>query len=141
MKSLIFAFGTDDGLSFTNRHFGDSSRFDIYEISNQDVKYVKHIDNNSEEEEDVHADPTKAKSIAKILKKEQVQAVVSKQFGPNILRIKKKFVCIKSLSQTIEEIQNLIKDNFDLIDSVLLDGEDRGYIVEKSDLSFNYVKK
>ncbi len=141
MKSLIFAFGTDDGLSFTNRHFGDSSRFDIYEISNQDVKYVKHIDNNSEEEEDVHADPTKAKSIATILKKEQVQAVVSKQFGPNILRIKKKFVCIKSLSQTIEEIQNLIKDNFDLIDSVLLDGEDRGYIVEKSDLSFNYVKK
>ncbi len=140
MKSLNCAFGTDNGVSFTKRHFGDSIRFDSYEINEKSVIFVKQILNNSEEEK-VHADPKKAGSIAKILNRDKVDVVVSKHFGPNILRIMKKFVCIKASCDNLEDIQNVIQENKEFIENILLEGDTRGYIVQREDLSLNYVKK
>jgi len=139
MITMVFAFGTDDGSYFTKRHFGDSDRFDLYKIDLKNVNFIKQITNNSEEEK-VHADPKKAGSIAKILNRENVQIVVSKHFGPNILRIRKKFVCIKTSCDSIEEMKTIIQHNLDLIETVLIEGENRGYIVQREDLSFNYVQ-
>ena len=93
MKKLKVAFATDDGKTFIGRHFGDAEYYYIYEIDNGNAKFVKKIDNTTEEE-DVHADPKKAKGISNLLLEEDVSVVVSKVFGPNIKRIKKKFVCI-----------------------------------------------
>ncbi|MGD1823167.1 MAG: NifB/NifX family molybdenum-iron cluster-binding protein [Pleomorphochaeta sp.] len=140
MESVKCAFGTDDGIDFTQRHFGDSNRFDMYDISKETVTFIKQIENNSEEER-VHADPRKAGSIANILKKEEIQVVVSKQFGPNILRIKKKFVCIKVSADKIEEVKKVIQENFDFIQKVINEKEERGYIVLRDDFSISYVKK
>lgn len=140
MKTLICAFGTDNGIEFTPRHFGDSARFDSFEIDIESVTFLKQILNNSEEEK-VHADPKKAGSIANILKQDKVQVVISKHFGPNILRLMKKFVCIKTSSDSIEDEQKIIQENIDLIVSVLLEGDSRGYIVQKKDLSLTYIKK
>ncbi len=93
MKNLKVAFATDNGKTFMGRHFGDAEHYYIYEIDNENAKFIKIIDNTTEEE-DMHADPKKAKGISNLLLEEDVSVVVSKIFGPNIKRIKKKFVCI-----------------------------------------------
>lgn len=62
MEKLKFAFATDDGISFINRHFGDADFYDIYEISADKNKFIKRIDNTTEDEE-IHADPKKAKTL------------------------------------------------------------------------------
>ena len=91
---LRVAFATDDGKTFIGKHFGDARFYDIYEINGNNAKFIKRISNTVDEEENVHADPKKAKGISTLLLDEKVTVVVSKIFGPNIKRIKKNFVCI-----------------------------------------------
>jgi len=129
MKNIITAFATDDGQTFMNRHFGDAKSFNIYEINSTKDTFLKTIPNSIEEEdEDIHADPNKAKGIAGLLKKEQVQVVVSKVFGPNLKRIKKKFVCIITKEETISNSINNIKKNMNLIIEEWEKGETRSFI-------------
>ena len=94
MQKFKVAFATDNGKTFMGRHFGDAEYYYIYEIDDKNAEFIKKISNTTEEEEDVHADPKKAKGISNLLLEENVSVVVSKIFGPNIKRIKKKFVCI-----------------------------------------------
>ncbi|MBN2789270.1 MAG: dinitrogenase iron-molybdenum cofactor biosynthesis protein [Candidatus Delongbacteria bacterium] len=124
---LITAFATDDGKLFMDRHFGDAKYYDIYRISASGMELIKRIDNTTEEEEEeIHADPRKAKDISGLLKEENVQVVVSKVFGPNIKRIKKNFVCVvmekeKEIFDSIAKMQSF----FDIIVREWEKGEDR----------------
>lgn len=123
---LITAFATDDGKLFMDRHFGDAKYFDIYRISSNDTELIKRIDNTTEEEnKEIHADPNKAKGISELLKKENVQVVVSKFFGPNIKKIKKNFVCIIMSKKNIPESIAYIQDFFDIIVKKWKKGENR----------------
>ena len=128
MQNLKVAFATDDGKTFMDRHFGDAKHYYIYKIDNENSEFVKKISNTTEEEEDIHADPKKAKSIAKLLKQEKVQVVVSKIFGPNIKRIKKKFVCILMKEYSIENSIDIIKSNFLMIAEEWEIGENRSFL-------------
>lgn len=65
--------------------------------------YINRLHNKTEDIEDVHADPKKAKSIASLLSAEGDSVVVSKVFGPNIKRIKKFFVCVIIKNDSIEQ--------------------------------------
>ncbi|MEA1986445.1 MAG: NifB/NifX family molybdenum-iron cluster-binding protein [Candidatus Marinimicrobia bacterium] len=114
MEKMKVAFATDDGKSFMGRHFGDAEHYYIYEIDNNNANFVKIIDNNTEEEK-MHADPKKAKGITNLLSEENVNVVVSKIFGPNIKRIKKKFVCIVVKEEKIEKSINNICNNIENI--------------------------
>jgi len=125
MQKLKVAFATDDGKTFMDRHFGDAEQYYIYDINNENAEFIKKIDNTTEEEEDVHADPKKAGSIAKLLKQEKVQVVVSKIFGSNIVRIKKKFVCIIIEEKTIENSIDILKSNYLTISKEWESGENR----------------
>ena len=105
------AFATDDGKTFMDRHFGDAEYYDVYEIDKDKSKFIKRIMNTTEEDdENIHADPVKAKGVTSLFKDENIKVVVSKIFGPNIKRIKKKFVCVlmndSSISESIISIQN-----------------------------------
>ena len=124
---LITAFATDDGKVFMDRHFGDANYYDIYKISASGMEFIKRIDNTTEEEdEEIHADPKKAKGISGLLKKEKVQVVVSKVFGPNIKRIKKNFVCIiMSKKENISDSISFVQQKFDTIDKEWNKGEER----------------
>ena len=128
MEKLKVAFATDDGKTFMGRHFGDAEYYHIYEIDENNYELINIIKNTTEEEEDVHADPKKAGSIAKLLKQENVQVAVSKVFGPNIMRIKKKFVCIIIKENLIETGIEIIKSNFLAITEEWKMGEDRNFI-------------
>lgn len=127
--SFIFAFATNDGKTFMSQHFGDAEKYLIYRISDSNFEFMKVIRNTSEEEdESVHADPRKAGSITKILKQEYVDVVVSKVFGPNIKRIKKKFVCIVSKKNAIDDAILEIQKNFYEIQSEWEKGEVREHL-------------
>jgi predicted Fe-Mo cluster-binding NifX family protein len=128
MKKIRVAFATDNGKTFMGRHFGDADFYDIYEIDGNKANFIKRIDNNVDEEEEVHADPQKAKGISKLLLDENVNVVVSKIFGPNIKRIKKKFVCIVVKDEEIEEGINKICTNIEKIYNEWKKGEERQHL-------------
>ena len=116
--AIKMAFATDDGKTFMDRHFGDAEYYDVYEIDKDKSKFIKKIMNTTEEDdEDIHVDPEKAKGVAGLFKNENIKVVVSKVFGPNIKRIKKKFVCIlmndSSISESIKSIQNCMNIIYD----------------------------
>ena len=127
MNKLKVAFATDNNKTFMDRHFGDAEYYHVYEIDEKKSELINIIKNTTEEE-DVHADPKKAGSIAKLLKQENVQIVVSKIFGPNIKRIKKKFVCILMKQNSIENGIDVIKTNFLTIAGEWEIGENRKHL-------------
>lgn len=122
------AFATDDGETFMKRHFGDAKFYYIYDLKNGRAQFIKKITNTTEEEEDVHADPLKAKGISKLLFKEDVRVVISKVFGPNIKRIKKKFVCIIVKDDKIDDSIKKVNTNIDIILDEWRKGSERGYL-------------
>lgn len=112
--TLKIAFATDDGHSYMDRHFGDALHYDIYTISESTATFIKRISNSTEEDdEDIHADPKKAGEITKLLKTNGAQVLVSSVFGPNIKRIRKKFVCIfmndAQIKTSIIKLQRIIE--------------------------------
>jgi predicted Fe-Mo cluster-binding NifX family protein len=122
------ALATDDGATFMDRHFGDAKYFDIYDIDNSSQSKVKRIDNTIEEDESIHADPRKAGGITGILKAEGVQVVISKVFGPNIMRIKKHFVCVRMDDATVDEALRRLSEHGEAIRQEWQKGEERGFL-------------
>jgi len=126
---MKIAFATDNGKSFIDRHFGDSEYYYIYEMNASGIEFVKKIENTTEEDkEEIHADPVKAKGVTEMLKNEDIKVVIAKIFGPNIKRIKKKFVCILMNDNDISESIIKVQQKFDLILSEWNKGEDRNHI-------------
>jgi len=105
---IKLACGTDNGTEFTNEHFGSSKYFLIYDfdLEAKDLRFIKRIVNSSQEEEK-HGDIKKAKSVSELLKNVFVFAAF--RYGPNIIRIKKRFVPIISREKNIEKTLYKIK--------------------------------
>ena len=125
---MKIAFATDNGITFVERHFGDAKHYLIYEINEQKISFVRKIDNSLEAEE-MHADPKKAKGISSLLFQEDVAVVVSKIFGPNIARIRKKFVCIVSKEKDIVKSIDNIQGNYNAVLSEWKNGEERKHLI------------
>lgn len=127
MENFITAFATDDGENYITRHFGDANYYDIYDMTSDKCVFIKRIENGDFEEE-FDGDPKKAGNIASILLKENVKVVVSKAFGPNINRIKKKFVCILSNEFEIKKTFVKVQKLFPKIIEEWEKGENRTYL-------------
>jgi hypothetical protein len=85
------------------------------------------VANNSIEEKQ-HADPKKAKSIIKILKKEGVQVVCNSAFGANIKRVKKKLVPVITSKTTLEAGLEELVANYEQLLQLWERGEEREYL-------------
>ncbi|BDU50367.1 NifB/NifX family molybdenum-iron cluster-binding protein [Haliovirga abyssi] len=132
MNELIIACATNNGEEFVNDHFGSANYFDIYKMSKESIEKIDRVDNTSEEEKEddgIHGDPNKAKGISGILKKKDVQVVVGYKMGPNIIRMKKKFVPVIVRNINIKNSLEIVKNNFDKIVEELNNGENRKHIV------------
>ncbi|MGC9375104.1 MAG: NifB/NifX family molybdenum-iron cluster-binding protein [Bacteroidales bacterium] len=126
---LRVAFATDDGKVFMKRHFGDAMFYDIYEISERESFFIKRLENTTSEEETQHADVQKAKGISSLLKKDGIHIVVSQVFGPNIKRIKKKFVPLIVKEPVIEQAINAIQQNISVILKEWERGTERKHVI------------
>ena len=124
---MIIAFATDDGKKTIERHFGDAIYYNIYEVINGKFKMIDQIVNTTEEEE-MHADPVKAKGIVDLLVEKNVEVGVTKVFGPNIKRVKKHFVPVLVSKETIEESLEIVLNSLDIIEEEILKAEKRGHI-------------
>ncbi len=107
IMKIKLACGTDNETEFTNGHFGSSKFFLIYDfdLETKDLRFLKRIENSTQEEE--HGDIKKAKSVSELLKNIFVFAAF--RYGPNIIRIKKRFVPIISREKNIEKTIYKIK--------------------------------
>ena len=130
MRFLI-AFGTDDGRNLNDDHVGMAKYFYVYEFSNGREQLVEQRENVHfvEDETIKHGDPKKAKATSSVL--EGVDVLVGKKFGPNILRLLRKFVCIQARTNTIANAIEMVRVNMDSIAGQKEKGENRKHIVLK----------
>ena len=125
-------FATDNGKTFMGRHFGDAKYYDIYKIDENKSDFIKRISNTTEDDdESIHADPKKAKGVADLFKDEDIKVLVSKVYGPNIKRMKKKFVCVISKSDTINDSIIQLQKKLIEIRSEWNKGESRNHLTLK----------
>jgi len=130
--NLVFALATDDGETLVERHFGDALKYQLYLYDEEKFRLIKTIENVVEEESDIKGgDPVKASNMKSMLISEQVTCIVGHQIGPNILRMKKKFVAIVSRSRNINEVLNKIGLDIGKVVELWESGENRDYLVIK----------
>ena len=121
------AFASDDGKNLVNKHYGDADYYVVYEISKEESVFIEKRENTTEEEEDeIHGDPRKAGSIGQLLK--GVQILCNKQFGQNIMRMRKKFLPILFDIDSIEGAIKILQENFAQIETEWNKGEDRKHL-------------
>lgn len=129
MIKLKVAFATNNGKTFMSQHFGDAEQYQIYQMDKENIEFLSKLTNTTEEDdEEIHADPKKAKSIVNLLQEKNVEVVVAKVFGPNIKRIKKKFVCILIKEESIVEATKIIQNNLNIIQKEWELGEERNFL-------------
>jgi len=126
---LLIAFGTDDGENLNNDHVGMAKYFYVYRFSSGKEELVERRENVKfkGDESMKHGDPEKAKATSSSLK--NVDVIVAKKFGPNLLRMLKKFVCIVARTDTITNAIVAVHNNMDLIMEQKSKGEGRKHIV------------
>lgn len=119
MNKIKLAVGVKDLKSLSNSHFGDSNFYLIYEmnIDNKKIVQVDTIENKTleyEEDEVLHGDPKKASKVSVLLK--DVTVVMAHVFGPNIMKIKKKFIPIISKEKNLQLAMSILAKNLNLIE-------------------------
>jgi predicted Fe-Mo cluster-binding NifX family protein len=123
------SFATNDGKTLVNSHFGDAEIYPIYEIDENEIKFLMNVNNTTEEEdEEIHGDPRKAQGISQLMKPYGVQVLCGKQFGKNIVRMVKKFVPVLVSVSTVEEATKLIQNNLKKIHEQWQNGENRRHL-------------
>ncbi len=128
---LLVAFSTDDGRKFNNDHFGMAKTFLIFKFSNGTERLVGEIKNVKYQEDETfkHGDPGKAQSVASVLK--DVDVVVGRRMGPNIVRLLEKYVCVVAKTEAIHDAVRLIHANMERIVEEKVNGGNRKHIVLK----------
>lgn len=109
-----FAFALGSNGLFINRHFGDSSVFRLYrKEENGTLVFEAEVENPFREfdESQAHGSKAKGQGIVEFLRNHGVEAIVSRQFGPNIKIVHRHFIPIKTGVETPEEVLLLIEKN------------------------------
>ena len=113
-NTIKIALTTDDGISFSSKHFGSAERYIVFSYNGKNLIKESDIINNTEEEKE-DGDPEKAKSVGQILKQQNVTIVTARRFGPNIIRIQKQFLPIITDSFLIDDGIQAIKNQWQYI--------------------------
>jgi len=105
-KTLIFAFALDDENRLKNSHFGDASKYGIYQLKNGELQMEKEVSNDLKDIDEIseHGSGKKGNSIIKFLKEFGVNVLVSLQFGPNIKMVNNHFIPVIVSNHKIEEV-------------------------------------
>ena len=128
MKFLA-AFATDDGKTLNHDHFGMAKYFYVYRFSDDEEEFMEKRENVKfkGDESMVHGDPKKAKATSSAL--QGIDVVVGRRFGPNILRLLKKFVCVVVRKDTIDSAVEAVHNNIARVVQEKQRGENRKHIV------------
>ena len=115
-EKLTFAIGTDDGkIIKQGEHVGESGYFSIWDYSEGEMTFREKRENIKYEEDEKisHGDPEKAKKVASVLA--GVDIIAGKIIGPNVVRMKKKYVPVIIREPSIDKALKIIKENINEI--------------------------
>lgn len=123
MKTIRFALAVNHNNKFEPKHFGDANKYLVYEWDNNEINYLSEVSNyyRTYDVDHKHGSATKAENIVKMLQKEKIQVLVSRQFGINIRPISQHFIPIiignEEVNETIAVIHKNIKWIVDELES------------------------
>ncbi len=115
-EKLLFAIGTDDGKTIkSDDHFGMSKYYLIYTYSKGEMNFKEKRENikYQEDETRIQGDPKKAKKVSSVL--EDVDVLVGKILGPNIIRLRIKFVPVIVREPNIDKAIDILKEGINEI--------------------------
>ena len=128
--SLQIALGVNENKEFSNRHYGDSNFFLIYELI-EDKFQFKEERINTKFKEEKHGSEKKAQHIASQLP--QVPILVAKVFGPNIVKMRKKYVPVITRLNSVERTIKKLDTMFDKLSMAIKKEGDKDIIYLKED--------
>ena len=114
---LRIACASDGNGKFYPGHFGDAEVFLVYAISSEGHTLERTVENTVPEEK-THGDPEKARGIASLMKGLGVSVLVNRQFGPNIVSIKKAFLPVVPDTDDIERAVRMLSERYGDIEAL-----------------------
>jgi predicted Fe-Mo cluster-binding NifX family protein len=128
---LLIAFGTDDGVNFNDDHFGMAKYFQVYKFSEGKEEFVEKRENVQfkGDESIKHGDPEKAKATSSVL--QGIDVLVGKRYGPNLLRLVRRFVCVIVRTDTLRNAIGMVHQNIEKIIAEKNKGEERKHLILK----------
>ena len=113
--NIRFGFAVNNNKEFEDNHFGDAEKFLIYELKNGKLNPVSEFVNSAKflDEEVGHGSQKKAKAIIDLMKQQQVQVMVAKQFGKNIGRIVAHFVPVVIKVKAVEDAIKIVSPHLE----------------------------
>ena len=127
---LIIAIGSDDKkIIKQDDHVGASKFYLIYKYENGRFNFIETRKNLKfvENEIKIHGDLKKAENFKLVLK--GVDVIVGKLFGPNIVRMKEKFVCVVSREKKIQNVLDVLGKNINEIIEVKNKTDRKGIVL------------
>lgn len=128
VEGFVCACATDNGVDLVDRHFGDAERYEIYTYKNGDFVRTGAVE-NTVPDESAHGAGVKARNIGSLLREHGVHVLVSRQFGPNLLKVRRVFVPVIARVWRIEEALALIELHEEKIELEYAKGEERSHLV------------
>jgi len=131
VEELAIAIGTDDEkIIKPDDHIGMSKYFQVWKYSNGKLNFKETRENvkYTEDETRIHGDPKKAEAMASVLK--DIDVLVGKIMGPNIERLKNKFVAVIIREPKIEKSLKIIRENINEIVEEKEKTERKGLILQ-----------
>jgi predicted Fe-Mo cluster-binding NifX family protein len=105
---LVFAFALNNDNQFEDCHFGDSHKFAIYHQNGDKIEFSTEVENIYRNGK--HGDNQKGNSIIKYLEELNVNILVSREFGRNIVMVNKHFIPVIISKESPEEVIKVLQD-------------------------------
>jgi len=142
-NSLVVAFATLDGTTLPKEHFGEARQYEIYRITADSTTKLESVINprdssqhgkESHQHHHQHSGNTaKGAGIGRMLGEHNVQVMVSRAFGPNIKRMRERFVPVKVDTIDLSASISLLQRHWDAVQSHWRQGQDRKHLVLRSE--------
>jgi len=110
---LRFAFAVNDKNLVQKKHFGDSDKILIYELRDDKIMLISENPNPFKlmDEEVEHGSKKKGKAIIDFLVKENVNILVSQQFGKNIKLINEHFIPVIVYTENPDDVIQVLSSH------------------------------
>jgi len=118
---IRFAFAVNQLNGFEPEHFGNADKYLIFNWENNELVFLKEEINtfNDHDETLEHGLKEKGRAIIELLQNINVNVLVSRQFGKNIQMINQHFIPVIVFSDTIEDVEPIMKKHIKCIEDEL----------------------
>lgn len=122
---LRFAFAVNNTGNFEAKHFGDADKYLIYEWGSNELHFIKEEINvyKTLDEEKEHGSVKKGMAIIELLKTNNVNVLVSRQFGKNIHLVNQHFIPVIVYTEMTDEVLGILHKHIRWINDELLNNK------------------